>query len=209
MPNILFLSEEPLFKDDLCSQINTCLPEDYKVFTADDDNTVFDIAVLDGKSFLNAFREKHPKVPALILEPAASGEYTENKQDMFLFKPLMLSALLSQIQIGINVFENSADGFLNFGSYELHPADKEILNTKTGKTTKLTEREIGIIRYLYKSKGKTVSKSELLQNVWEYSADVSTHTIETHIYRLRKKVEKTAKDPQLIMAEEGGYRLSD
>ena len=207
MPNILLLSENNLFCEDLKTQLSENLPEGYKIYCEDDSETVFDIALLDGKKFLEAFRQNHTKVPALILEPSDSEEYTENTLDMFIYKPIVLSGLFNQIQSGINVFENSTEGFLRFGEYELHPADKEILNLKTGDIEKLTEREVSIIQYLYKSKNKIVGKTELLENVWEYNADVSTHTIETHIYRLRKKVEKTQENAPLIYAEDGGYRL--
>lgn len=206
MPNILFLSDNTLFADDLCSQIQQYLPE-YKIFTHDDEKTIFDIALLDGESFLLNFRTKHPKIPALILEPSESNKYNENKLDIFVFKPIILSQLLTQIQSGINLFENSVDGFLSFGQYELHPVDKEIIDTKTNVSVKLTEREVSIIQYLYKSHGKPVSKNNLLQHVWEYNADVSTHTIETHIYRLRKKIEHILPDADIICAENGGYRL--
>ena len=207
MPNILFLSNNELFQSDLTEQIGLALAEDYKVYPQDDDKTVFDVALLDGKEFLPAFREKYAKIPAIILEPSESEAFTENNLDIFMFKPLILPTLLNQIQTTINVFENSTDGFLRFGDYELRPREKEIYNTKTKKTTKLTEREVNIIQYLYKSPNDCVSKNELLQNVWEYSSDASTHTIETHIYRLRKKVEQTTRDKQLIQAEEGGYKL--
>lgn len=208
MPNILLLSDNVLFKTDLIGQIEQNLP-DYNVYTTDEGERqiVFDIAVLDGKDFLQEFRINHLKVPALILEPADSEEITTGKLDMFVFKPLVLSQLLNQIKSGINLFENSEDGFLHFGEYELHPVDKEIVNTRTAVAVKLTEREVGILRYLYKSRGKAVGKTEFLQNVWEYNSDVSTHTIETHIYRLRKKVEQTTSGAQLISAEDGGYRL--
>ena len=208
MPNILFLSDNELFSEDLEEQIVQNLPEDYKIYKEDDNNTVFDIALLDGREHLSVFRENHPKVPALILEPKDSEEYTEDNLDMCIFKPIVLSSLLNQIQSSINVFENSSDGFLRFGNYELHPSSKEILNLKTKEVDKLTEREISIIQYLYKAQNKIVSKNELLQNVWEYSAEVSTHTIETHIYRLRKKVEKNNSETPLIFAEEGGYKLA-
>ena len=208
MPNILLLTENKLLEQDLCEQINFAFAEDYKVYTEDDDKTIFDVAVLDGQSFLPPFREKHNKVPALILVPSDSEVQTENNLNTFYFKPVVLSVLLNKIQTANNVFENSVEGYLTFGDYELHPADKEILNIKTGNLTKLTEREVNIIQYLYKARDNVVSKTDLLQNVWEYSAEVTTHTIETHIYRLRKKVEQTEQDTPLIGAEDGGYKLN-
>ena len=77
--------------------------------------------------------------------------------------------------------------------------DKEIV--------KLTEKEVSILQYLYKIRDRIVTKSELLQEVWGYNPDVTTHTIETHIYRLRQKVEHEDKNAQLIITEEGGYFL--
>ena len=75
-------------------------------------------------------------------------------------------------------------------------------------TTKLTEKEVSVIKYLYKNAGKIVSKNDLIQEVWEYSADVATHTVETHIYRLRQKVEQNKTENQIILTSEGGYQLN-
>ena len=84
---------------------------------------------------------------------------------------------------------------------------KEILNLRNNETIKLTEKEVSILQYLYKIKNKIVTKADLLQEVWGYNPDVTTHTIETHIYRLRQKVEHDDKSAQLIITEEGGYML--
>ncbi len=206
MPNILFLSDNPLLQADLTNQIETVLPE-YKVTTTDDNETVLDIALLDGKKFLEQFRQKHAKVPALIFDSSENSEYTENNLNTIVYKPIVLATLLNQIKSSINVFANSTEGVLHFGSYELHPEDKTLVNLQNKQIIKLTEREISIIRYLYKSANKLVSKEELLENVWEYSAETTTHTIETHIYRLRKKLEQENTAAPLIVAEDGGYRL--
>lgn len=206
MANILFLTHNRLLQEDLKAQIELSL-SDYKVFIEDDPEIVFDLGLLDGKDLLIDFRKCHSKVPALILEPADSVEFTENNLDIFIYKPLLLSSLLNQINSTINVFANSADGILYIGDYELHPAERSLIQTSSAHTIKLTEREIDILTYLYKAGGKIVSKEELLQNVWEYSPETTTHTIETHIYRLRKKIESDEETP-LIIAEEGGYRLN-
>ena len=96
---------------------------------------------------------------------------------------------------------------MTFNNYELHPAAKEILNLRNNELIKLTEKEVAVIKYLYKAKDRIVSKTDLLQDVWDYNAEVSTHTIETHIYRLRQKVEQGDADAQLIITENGGYKL--
>ena len=109
--------------------------------------------------------------------------------------------------IGISRFDNTSDGYLYFNNFELRPANKEIINLRNNESTKLTEKEVSILKYLYKSRGRIVSKNELLQEVWEYSPEVTTHTIETHIYRLRQKVEQNSPEIQLILTDEGGYSL--
>ena len=123
-------------------------------------------------------------------------------------KPLNLSRLLDRIKAGIQLHENSQEGYLCFNNYELHPIAKEILNKRNKEVVKLTEKEVAVIKYLYKAKDKIVSRQELLQEVWGYSPEVSTHTIETHIYRLRQKVEHEDESAQLIVTTEGGYRLN-
>ena len=206
MPNILFLSNNLQLQNDLTNQIEQHMQE-YKVHTEDNKNTVFDIAILDGKEFLQEFREEHSKVPALIFVSSDDYEYSENKLNIYIVKPIILSLFFNQLKSGINIFNNSTEGYLCFGNFELRQADKEIFNTKNNTSAKLTEREISIIQYLYKSRGKTISKNELLQNVWGYNIEVSTHTIETHIYRLRKKIEERMQDTQFIEADNGGYKL--
>ena len=208
MPNILFLSDNALFTRDLINQIETELP-DYKVFASDDGETIFDLALLDGKALLSEFRLAHRKVPALILEPTDSEEYTADNLDKFIYKPLVLEILFNEIKSIINVFANSDEGILHFGNYELRPSAQEIIDLKNNQAIKLTEREVSIIRYLYKAKEHTVSKAELLQNVWGYSADATTHTIETHMYRLRKKIEQEKTVSPLILQEDGNYRLNE
>ena len=91
--------------------------------------------------------------------------------------------------------------------YSLYPVKKEIFSSQTQNTTKLTEKEVDIIKYLYQNAPQIASKEELLEKVWEYSTDATTHTVETHIYRLRQKVEKDGSS-QLIITENNGYRLN-
>ena len=97
--------------------------------------------------------------------------------------------------------------YLSHFLYFCRPISKEIINLNNGKIIKLTEKEVAVIKYLYKTKDHIVSKNELLQEVWGYNPEVSTHTIETHIYRLRQKVEQGDEESLLILTEEGGYKL--
>ena len=71
----------------------------------------------------------------------------------------------------------------------------------------LTDKEAAILRYLYRAGGKTVLRQVLLNEVWGYNSAMTTHTLETHIYRLRQKIELDPSKPQLLLTESGGYRL--
>jgi DNA-binding response OmpR family regulator len=96
---------------------------------------------------------------------------------------------------------------INIKEYSLYPVKKEIVSSKTSQTIKITEREVEIIKFLYQISPQSATKEDLLENVWGYSADATTHTVETHIYRLRQKVEKNGGS-QLIITENSGYRLN-
>ena len=76
-----------------------------------------------------------------------------------------------------------------------------------GAKIRLTEKETSILKYLYRSGDKVVSRELLLHEVWGYNAGVTTHTLETHIYRLRQKIEKEPSNAELLVTETGGYKL--
>ena len=202
MSNILLLSENKLLADDLAEQIKLAEPE-FDIFGEDDKAVHFDIIIVDEDTaaLKTALQQK---VPVFFLTSEDEAGVVVNH---IFSKPFHLSALIDDLRGCINRFENSSDGFLRFNCYELRPISKEIINLNNGKIIKLTEKEVAVIKYLYKTKDHIVSKNELLQEVWGYSPEVSTHTIETHIYRLRQKVEQGDEESLLILTEEGGYKL--
>lgn len=183
MPNILLLSNNSHFTEDLKTQIELNL-KNFVVYLTEDKDILFDIIMLDEGS-----NHKATKIPVLNIK-----------------KPLSLNTLLNELQSVINRFENSQEGFLEFNCYELRPSQKEILNKENNHLTKITELEVSILKYLYKVGNKITSKKDLLQEVWGYNQEATTHTVETHIYRLRQKIEKN-KAPQIIETLEGGYKL--
>ncbi len=204
MSNILLLSENKLLADDLAEQIKLAEPE-FDIFGEDDKTVHFDIIIVDEDTaaLKTALQQK---VPVFFLTSEDEDEVRLPANHIF-SKPFHLCALIDDLRGCINRFENSSDGFLRFNCYELRPISKEIINLNNGKIIKLTEKEVAVIKYLYKTKDHIVSKNELLQEVWGYSPEVSTHTIETHIYRLRQKVEQGDEESLLILTEEGGYKL--
>ena len=201
MTNILLLSSNDFFANDLCEQIER-MNEGFSVVRHQEDN--FDIALIDED--VSLLKTVDAKVPLFLF---TSDEKMSTLENVHVFvKPFRLAELLDSLHSCINRFENSAEGFLRFGTYELQPAAKDIINLKTGESIKLTEKEVAIIKHLYKASPNITSKNELLQEVWGYSPEASTHTIETHIYRLRQKVEHGDDSAQLIMTEDGGYLLN-
>lgn len=198
MSNILILSENEVFKTDLSDQIKHHISD----FDITEDIETADIIVVDEKVEILKTIEKN--VPVVFL---SKSDNEDIKAHTIIQKPFLLSNFLDTLKASINIYENSDDGVLEFNKYVLYPSRKEILNKRNKSLTKLTEREVSVIKYLYKNSGKTVSKNDLMQEVWEYSADVATHTVETHIYRLRQKVEQDDIDNQIILTSEGGYQL--
>ena len=204
MPNLLFLSDNQLFAEDVAEQIKLYAPE-FNVFRQDDGQTFYDLVLLDEQISAAEKYAGHP-APVFLLLPGGSEIAVSDVE--IIAKPLSLCKLMDRLKSGIHLFENSEDGYLRFNDYELRPQGKEIYNYRNDETTKLTEKEIAILKYLYKSgTDKIVSKNELLQEVWGYNLDAATHTIETHIYRLRQKVEHEDASAQLILTTDGGYQL--
>jgi DNA-binding response OmpR family regulator len=202
MPKLLFLSECEPFKADILDQVAHHAPE-FEVVSSDNGADV--IVVDENMKLLEATADKESKAPIILLGNGNEG--AEAKVYQVLDKPFALSIFLDSLRAAINIFENSDDGVLSFNRYILYPSRKEIVNCRNDVCTKLTEKEVSILKYLYKNKDKVVDKNDLMQEVWGYAADVATHTVETHIYRLRQKVEQNDLSAQLILTSDGGYQL--
>ena len=198
MAHILFISDNEDFAEDLKAQILRFAPDFSFVENAPD------LLLIDENSeCCNELRQKYPTIPLIFL----SAENKENDiLNIYVKKPFSLMSFLDVLRAANNNLDNSADGYLTFNDYELRPNLREIVDIQSGDVIKLTEREIDILKYLYKNKVHYVSKSDLQRNVWKYNEEVATHTIETHIYRLRQKVEQKG-GRRLIITENGGYML--
>lgn len=204
MVNVVIISQNSAFKKDLAEQIST-LVENYTC----DETLKPDIVILDGNTQkLAEIKEKFERTPIFVLLGKGDKKLPESPFLKFVFKPVALHAFLDMLRSALNLIINSEAGVLAFNGYALSILEKEIKNLKTGQKVKLTEREVSMLSYLYKQKNKTTSKTDFLTHVWGYNAETSTHTIETHIYRLRQKVEQGKDCRQLISTESGGYRLN-
>ncbi len=119
--------------------------------------------------------------------------------------PCRISTLITSIIKCINNFEQGDNSKISVGPYLFIPKRKLMLNDNL--EIRLTDKETAMISYLYFSNSDVVCRDELLHAIWGYNPDANTHTLETHIYRLRQKIEKNPSKAEIIVTEERGYRL--
>jgi DNA-binding response OmpR family regulator len=174
---------------------------------------VLDISLPDMTGFdaCRALRDGGVKAPIIMLTGAAQEEEQqveglEAGANDYVLKPFKFSVLMARIRAHLRSHEASEDATYRIGAYEFRPALRLLVDA-SDKKIRLTDKEAAILRYLYRSGEKPVGRDELLREVWGYNANVTTHTLETHIYRLRQKIEPDAQSPKLLITETGGYRL--
>lgn len=206
MPDILFYSTNDDFKSDIQDQINHHAKE-YN-FIEEGSDAFPDIVIVDeAPEKVAELQQKHANAPLFWLTSTPENLAAGVTPHHLITKPFRLAAFLDELHACLNLFDNSENGYICFNQYIVRPIKKDIVNQRNNEVIKLTEKEVAIIKYLYKSQDRIVTKNDLLQDVWGYAPDVTTHTIETHVYRLRQKVEHEDADAQLIITLEGGYRL--
>lgn len=116
--------------------------------------------------------------------------------------PLAINKIIELINLKLIKLKFNNQSKINIKNYELNLNSKFF--SKEGLSIKLTEKEIEIILYLYQNKTKH-NVMDLQKNIWHYSSNMETHTVETHVYRLRKKISDRFKDENFILSEKNGY----
>ena len=144
---------------------------------------------------------------AVNIEPEDEGSSLRKGANDYLRKPFNMGVLMERINKQLVLYEKSEDAEFRIGEFLFKPAKNWLDHPAKGRTP-LTAMETGILKFLYKARGQVVAKPVLLKRVWNYSPKVTTHTLETHIYRLRQKIEVDPKNPALILTSSGGYRLA-
>jgi DNA-binding response OmpR family regulator len=176
------------------------------------DLVVMDVGLpdMDGREAVKLMRKGGFRSPIIMLTAQASDADTvlglEAGANDYVVKPFKFAVLLARIRAQLRQYEASEDAVFAIGPYTFRPSAKLLVNIKGGKL-KLTEKETAILRYLYRADRKVVSRDVLLQEVWGYNAAVTTHTLETHIYRLRQKIEADPGEASILVTEAGGYKL--
>ena len=169
-----------------------------------------DLPDMDGREACRQMRQRGVAAPIIMLTAATGDEDTvqglEAGANDYVTKPYKFAILLARIRAQLRSHEHSEGAVFRLGSYEFRPANKILVDAQQRKI-RLTEKETNILKYLYRAGGKPVSREELLTEVWGYNAGVTTHTLETHVYRLRQKIEPDPTNAKPLLTEAGGYRL--
>ncbi len=166
---------------------------------------------MDGREACRLMRKTGVKAPIIMLTGADTDADSILGLDAgandYVTKPFKLGVLLARIRAHLRQHEQSEDAVFAIGPYSFKPASKLLLH-EDGKTkVRLTEKETAILKYLYRAGRKAVSRDVLLNEVWGYNAGVTTHTLETHIYRLRQKIEEDPSSSRILVTDQGGYSL--
>jgi DNA-binding response OmpR family regulator len=169
-----------------------------------------DLPDMDGREACRLLRKDGVSTPVIMLTGQDSDADTvlglDSGANDYVTKPFRFAVLLARIRAHLRSHEQSEDAVFQIGPYSFRPAGKVLLDSK-GRKVRLTEKETNILKYLYRAGAKSVSREELLTEVWGYNAGVTTHTLETHIYRLRQKIEPEPGQARLLLTDAGGYRL--
>jgi DNA-binding response OmpR family regulator len=214
--------------EDLCEVLSEQLimTEHFAVFQSSDGadalekvkQQVYDLVILDiglpdidGHELCRMLRKQGVKCPIFILTGHGADSDTILMLDAgandYINKPFKFTILLARIHAQLRQHEQSEDAIFNLGPYTFKPAIKMLL-AEGNRKIRLTEKETNILKFLYRTSEGVVPRDTLLHEVWGYNAGVTTHTLETHIYRLRQKIEPDPRNASLLVTESGGYRLA-
>lgn len=165
---------------------------------------------LDGREACKVMRRGGYKGPVIMLTGQSSESDTilglDSGANDYVTKPFRFAVLLARIRAHLRQHEHSEDAVFKVGPYTFKPSAKMLVRDDNRKV-RLTEKETAIIKFLLRSGEQIVSRDVLLQDVWGYNAGVSTHTLETHVYRLRQKIERDPSHAEILVTEGGGYKL--
>ena len=177
------------------------------------DLVVMDVGLpdMDGREAVKRLRANAFKPPIIMLTGQTSDADTvqglESGANDYVTKPFRFAVLLARIRAQLRQYEQSEDATFSVGHYTFRPSAKMLVDER-GQKIRLTEKETAILKYLYRAGERVVTRDVLLHEVWGYNSGVTTHTLETHIYRLRQKIERKPASAELLITEGGGYRLA-
>jgi DNA-binding response OmpR family regulator len=220
---ILVVDDDDMLRDSLVEQLSL-----YEEFDIDHEATagkgvqkarqgrvdllIMDVGLpdMDGREAVRMLRKGGFKAPVIMLTGQDSESDTILGLDAgandYVTKPFRFAVLLARIRAQLRQHEQSEDAVFTIGHYSFRPSGKILLDER-GQKVRLTEKETAILKFLYRAGEKVITRDVLLHEVWGYNSGVTTHTLETHIYRLRQKIEKDPSRAELLVTDVGGYKL--
>ena len=223
LKRILLVDDDTALREVLADQL--VLTSEFDVFEAADgtealtkirqghyDLIILDVGLpdVDGREICRIMRKNGAKCPIVMLTGHTTDSDTilglDSGANDYVTKPFKFPVLLARVRSQLRQHEQSEDAVFTVGPYKFKPSAK-ILIDDVDKKIRLTEKETNILKFLYRANDGVVARDVLLHEVWGYNANVTTHTLETHIYRLRQKIESDPSNVTLLVTEFGGYRL--
>ena len=220
---ILIVEDDVILREALVDQLS--LYDEFRIIQADTAakclqiarSSKIDLALMDvglpdtdGREVVKILRRSGFSAPIIMLTGHDTDSDTilglEAGANDYVVKPFKLAVLLARIRAHMRQHERSEDAVYTIGRFTFHPSQKVMIDENQHKT-RLTEKEASILKFLYRAGKTTVNRDTLLHEVWGYNSSVTTHTIETHIYRLRQKIERDPAHAEILVTEAGGYRL--
>jgi DNA-binding response OmpR family regulator len=221
---ILIVDDDAVLRHSLAEQLQ--LNEEFQAEEAETGAAALDLAKqkqfdailldvglpdMDGRELCRLMRRGGVRAPILMLTGADSDADTvlglDSGANDYITKPFRLTVLLARLRAQLRQHQLSEDAVFTIGPYTFRPSAKLLLDETGRKKVRLTEKETAILKYLYCAGDKIIGRDTLLNEVWGYNAGVTTHTLETHVYRLRQKIERDPAKAQILVTEPGGYRL--
>ena len=185
-----------------------------KVKNANHELLILDVGLpdMDGRELCRLMRRAGVNAPIIMLTGADTEADTilglDSGANDYVTKPFKLGVLLARIRAQLRQHERSEDAIFNIGPYSFRPAAKMLVDPENGdRKIRLTEMETAILKYLFRAGEKVIGRDILLNEVWGYNSGVTTHTLGTHVYRLRQKIERDPSNAELLVTEPGGYKL--
>ena len=177
------------------------------------DAVLLDIGLpdMDGREVCRLMRRAGVSAPIIMLTAADSDADTilglDSGANDYIAKPFRMGVLLARLRAQLRQHEHSEDAVFTIGPYSFRPSAKLLVEQTSRRKIRLTEKEAAILKYLYRAGQRVIGRDTLLGEVWGYNAGVTTHTLETHVYRLRQKIERNPSQAEILVTEPGGYRL--
>lgn len=178
------------------------------------DAMLLDIALpdMDGREICRSLRRKGNHLPIILLSGLDSEADSILGLDAgandYVTKPFKLGVLLARLRAHLRQHELSEDASFVVGPYTFRPSSKLLHHVTDARDISLSDKESAILKHLYRAGDTAVSHETLYSEIWDYNASLMTHTLQTHIYRLRQKIEPNPSKPEILISEPGGYRLA-